>query len=166
MPGDAARVESVLETYRRLMRTLQVEHAARGADPWYDCPMTLPQLRALSLIASSERGLSSRELATSLGVGASAITPLVDRLVERGFAQRNEDPHDRRIARLRATEDGYAMLERLRAGQIDILRSALSQLEPDELESISAALDVLHTGVQRARRLIPGSIQAPAGPRA
>src|SRR4051794_24399886 len=91
-------VDTVLDTYRQFMRTLSAERARRGADPWHECPMTMPQLRALSVIAAHQRGLSSRELAASLGVGASAVTPLVDRLVERGFAQRLEDPHDRRIA--------------------------------------------------------------------
>jgi len=80
--------------------SLQVARARAGVDPWSDCPMTMPQLRALSLIVATPHGLSSRELASLLGVGASAITPLVDRLVEHGFVRRLEDPHDRRIARL------------------------------------------------------------------
>ena len=57
---------------------------ARTGDPWAECPMTVPQLRALSLIAAAPTGLSSRELASLLGVGASAVTPLVDRLVDHG----------------------------------------------------------------------------------
>jgi DNA-binding MarR family transcriptional regulator len=143
-------IESVVETFVQLMRALQAERARRGGDPWYECPMTLPQLRALSLIAASDRGLSSRELAAALGVGASAITPLVDRLVERGYASRREDPFDRRIARLQATESGAELLERLLAVKTDVLRDALAHLEPAELAAVGAALDVLRVGVQRA----------------
>jgi DNA-binding MarR family transcriptional regulator len=163
MLGNAATLESVLDTYRRLTRAIQVERVKQHADPWYDFPMTFPQLRALSLIAASERGLSSRELATLLNVGASAITPLVDRLVERGFAERNEDPHDRRIARLHATENGSAMLERMRTGQGEIVRNALSELTPDELDSVGAALELLHAAIQRASKTNRSALQTPQG---
>src|SRR5215470_10026202 len=81
MISEDLGVDLALDAFRRLMASLQVARAQRGADPWSDCPMTMPQLRALSLIVAARRGLSSRELAVSLGVGASAITPMVDHLV-------------------------------------------------------------------------------------
>src|SRR5258708_19507288 len=84
--------DAVLQRSPRLTRARRTERARRGADPWSECPMTMAQLRALSLIAASQRGLSSRELAAMLAVGASAVTPLVDRLLERGFAPRTDDP--------------------------------------------------------------------------
>jgi DNA-binding MarR family transcriptional regulator len=149
MPSDSPTIDTVLQRFRHFMRALQVERARRGTDPWYACPMTMPQLRALSLIAASQRGLSSRELATMLAVGASAITPLVDRLVERGFARRNEDPHDRRIARLEATENGAALLERMATGQGDVIRDILAHLDPAELGTVGAAFAVLEAGLQR-----------------
>jgi DNA-binding MarR family transcriptional regulator len=132
------------------MRALHAERLRRGADPWTACPITLPQLRALGLIAASERGLSSHDLAVALTVGPSAITPLVDRLVERGFASRREDPRDRRIARLQATEAGAAVLERMHEVQTDVLDAALKQLNAAELETVAAGLDMLRAGVQRA----------------
>ncbi|MBV9327587.1 MAG: MarR family transcriptional regulator [Chloroflexi bacterium] len=144
-------VELALAAFRRLMASLQVARTQRGADPWSDCPMTMPQLRALSLIVAAPRGLSSRELAASLGVGASAVTPMVDRLVEHGFVLRHEDPHDRRIARLTATESGSAMLERMIAGKGDVLREALGHLSPEQLQQVTAALDVLSASLSTAK---------------
>jgi DNA-binding MarR family transcriptional regulator len=131
------------------MRVLSAERARRGDDPWHECHMTLPQLRALGAIAASERGLSSRELAATLSVGASAITPLVDRLVERGFVQRIEDAHDRRIARLHATENAALVLERMHAIQSDLMRGVLTQLTPDQLLTVGTALDVLRVALER-----------------
>jgi DNA-binding MarR family transcriptional regulator len=142
-------VDSALDAYTRLMKALYAERARRGADPWYECPLTLPQLRALGLIAASDRGLSGRELATTLSVGASAITPLVDRLVDRGFVQRNEDPHDRRIARLHPTASGAALIERMHAFQSDMLRDVLGHLSAAELESVAAALELLCVATDR-----------------
>jgi DNA-binding MarR family transcriptional regulator len=110
--------------------------------------MTIPQLRALSSIVSSPAGRTSRELATLLGVGASAITPLVDRLVEHGFVERHEDPHDRRIARLTATESGQTTMERMLSGKGDLVRAALARLSQDELETVTRAFSVLRTSLQ------------------
>jgi DNA-binding MarR family transcriptional regulator len=129
------------------MAALQVARARRG-DPWAECPMTVPQLRALSSIVGSSSGRTSRELATLLGVGASAITPLVDRLVDHGFVERHEDPHDRRIARLTATETGRTTMERMLAGKGDLMHAVLARLNPDDLELVTRAFSVLRTSLQ------------------
>jgi DNA-binding MarR family transcriptional regulator len=143
----AYSVEAALGAFRGFMGALQLARARRG-DPWAECPMTMPQLRALSLIATAPNGLSSRELASLLGVGASAITPLVDRLADRGFVLRHEDPRDRRIARLTATDDGRDALQRLAAGKGDVLREVLSRLSNEELELVVRAFGVLRTGLE------------------
>ncbi|HEX8968657.1 MAG TPA: MarR family transcriptional regulator [Chloroflexota bacterium] len=149
-------VARALDAYRTLMRALQLQRAKRGIDPWSACPMTMPQLRALSLIVASQHGLSSRELAALLSVGPSAVTPLVDRLVEHGFVRRLEDPHDRRIARLEATPSGTEALERMLAGQGDVMREALSTLTADELKLVSAAFAVLTDAIQHPLTPSPG----------
>src|SRR5689334_207649 len=122
------------------MTSLQAARVGRG-DPWADCPMTIPQLRALSLIAGSTSGRSSRELASLLGVGASAITAVVDRLVEHGYVERHEDARDRRIARLVATPPGRAILEHFLSGKGDLMREALSRLSTDQLELVTQAFN-------------------------
>jgi DNA-binding MarR family transcriptional regulator len=147
MISEDLGVDLALDAFRRLMASLQAARTQRGADPWSDCPMTMPQLRALSLIVAAKRGLSSRELALSLGVGASAVTPMVDRLIDHGFVLRHEDPHDRRIARLTATDKGSATLEHLVAGKGQVLHEALSRLSPDELQQVTAAFDVLRAAL-------------------
>jgi DNA-binding MarR family transcriptional regulator len=160
---DPPSTDAVLQRYHALMGALRTERARRGTDPWSDCPMTMAQLRALNLIAASQRGLSSRELAAMLAVGASAITPLVDRLVERGFARRTEDLHDRRIARLEATERGAALLEHMAAGQGEVIRDILAQLAPAELDIVGAAFDVLHAGLRRTTQTTSDTMLIPQG---
>jgi DNA-binding MarR family transcriptional regulator len=144
---DTASVDSALEAFRQLMATLQLARARRG-DPWSDYPITLPQVRALNVIAAASGGLSSRELASLLGVGASAVTPLVDRLVDHGFVLRHEDPRDRRVARLVATESGRTTLARLVAGKGDLMREALATLTPDQVHLVTTALDLLRSSVE------------------
>jgi DNA-binding MarR family transcriptional regulator len=146
---SAEPVAAALAAYRRLQHGLQVARTRRGTNPWLGCPLSLSQLRALSLIAARPAGLSSRELASALHVGPSAITPLVDRLVEAGYATRAPDHHDRRVIRLQATEQGTAALEQLAAGTGDLLHELLERLTPAELETVHAAFRVLLHHLER-----------------
>lgn len=164
-PSSVDPVEHTLERYRRFMHTLSAERGRRGDDPWSECPLTLAQLRALALIAASQHGLNNRQLAENLNVGASAVTPLVDRLVERGFVLRQEDEHDRRVARLHATESGALVLDRMNTVKDDLMREILGQLEPDDLRTVSAALDLLRLTLERYVITTPSSthIHSPEG---
>jgi DNA-binding MarR family transcriptional regulator len=147
----SASVEAAFQAFHQWMAALQAARAGRG-DPWAECPMTIPQLRALGFIAAVPTGRTSRELAALLGVGASAVTPLVDRLVEHGFVERREDPHDRRIARLTATQTGAATLEHVLSGKGDLMREALSRLTDDQLELVTHAFGVLRASLQPLER--------------
>jgi DNA-binding MarR family transcriptional regulator len=51
------------------------------------------------------------ELATALGIHASTVTGIVERLVERGLVERERSPDDRRSTRLRLTPAGRVLLD-------------------------------------------------------
>ena len=154
-------VDAVVDQWCQLMRGL---HAWRPGQPrpWFDSNVTLPQLKAVGLLASRPTGLSGRELATMLAVGPSAVTPLVDLLVEHGWARREEDRDDRRITRLFITEAGQALLERMTAGQRELIASALCHLEPAELEIVEHGFKLVRQGLQRATGAIDGPVPAGA----
>lgn len=147
-PLDRAVAQAV-EQWCLFMRGLHTAKTAQSR-PWGEVQVTLPQLRALGLLAAHPDGMSGRDLAARLGVGPSAVTPLVDRLVEHHLVRRQEDRADRRITRLLATDDGLALMERMFAGQRDLIVSVLCRLEPDELRTVSEAFVLLHQGLQRA----------------
>jgi DNA-binding MarR family transcriptional regulator len=138
-----------MERFGRLMRSLQHAKGVRQS-PWDDCPLTLPQLRALSLLARSERGLIGRELAEQLRVGPSAVTPIVDRLEEHAYLMRQDDPEDRRATHLRVTDAGRDLLERMTSGHTELMRDILAQLTEDELNEVGHAFDILLGAVQKA----------------
>ena len=72
---------------------------------WGDLDLTMSQLKTIMLLVETG-GLSGRDLAERLGIGPSAVTALVDRLVQRGYARREEDRADRRVSWARPTEQG------------------------------------------------------------
>ena len=149
MDTSADAIEASLNRYSRLTRAMLLVRASCGS-PWGDLNITLPQLKVLGLLLGRETGLSGRDLATQLGVGPSAITPLVDRLVEHGYVRREEDRHDRRITRLSLTEAGIELLRRMMAGRREIMADLLRQLSPDELSVVDQALELLLVAIHRA----------------
>ena len=63
-------------------------------------------LRCLNIIENG-RGLTAGELARHAGLTAGAVTGVIDRLEQRGFARRMPDPSDRRRVRVEVTQAFY-----------------------------------------------------------
>jgi DNA-binding MarR family transcriptional regulator len=101
-------------------------------------------------LAGYEEGLSGRALASLLGVGPSAVTPLVDRLVDHGLVRREEDRADRRITRLLLTQAGLSVLQQMSAGRREVLAEVLQRLEPEELAIVERAFELVTLGIERA----------------
>jgi DNA-binding MarR family transcriptional regulator len=104
--------------------------------------VTLPQARALRAIASSE-ACTMGELAGSLRVTMGAATGLVDRLVQQGLVQREPDPSDRRVVRVRLTPAGQRAHAALVRGIRRRLSAALEKLSPEQRAQVAAALAML-----------------------
>src|SRR5918992_1908251 len=130
------RVVDAMEAYARMASTLRFSPLGHGQF-LDDVPLTVPQMKALGLIAcAGPVGHSGRELASRLGVGPSAVTPVVDRLVEHGFVSRHEDPVDRRILRVRATPGGIDALERVASLRREMLAEIVNQVDAEDLPHI------------------------------
>ena len=81
-------------------------------EPWLALDITLLQLKALVVLTT--RGTSRPgEIAEALGVLPASVTGILDRLADRGLAQRKPDPSDRRCSVIRATPAGEATLEQI-----------------------------------------------------
>jgi DNA-binding MarR family transcriptional regulator len=158
---EVQRVVDAMANYGRLAHALRINRLGQTTF-WSELPLTLPQLKALGVIASSgPSGRSGRALAEMLGVGPSAVTPLVDKLVEHGYVSRHEDPIDRRILRVRTTPSGLALLDRLNTGQREELAQIVSRIDPSQLALIERALGLL---TEAAQRLLAEPIATPDKP--
>jgi DNA-binding MarR family transcriptional regulator len=147
----------VFDEYARLMWLLRF--ADPQTAPWFGIDLTLPQLKVVWLLATHPKGMHGRELSSILGVVPSAVTALVERLVEHGYARRDEDRQDRRLTQVRLTEEGHALAERFAVGQRDRLDRILQQLKPEDLEYVLQALRTLRQAGEsidsRAPALLP-----------
>lgn len=101
----------------------------------------------MRFVAASE-GQSQQVLAERLGVPASRMVALVDRLEDEGLVERRPNPEDRRIRELHLTGKGKGALER--AGKIAIdyetqLCAGINRQEREQLIDLLQKLQVSQT---------------------
>ncbi len=142
--GQAEEVRSILELQDELIH----HRAAWDVEPWLELEMSTPQLKALFLI-SEEKEVRMRELARRLGGSFSNATVLVDRLVERGLAERLAEPQDRRVVLVRTTEEGRRLIERLVTSWRALSAPLLENLSSKERSTVQEALRVLVKAASR-----------------
>jgi DNA-binding MarR family transcriptional regulator len=128
-------LQKLVEQMFRVMKQIHHEVTLRGTS------LRMPHVRLLFAIAgNSNGGISVKDLAEKTGVTPGAITQFVDALVEKGLVERVEDPEDRRIVRLTATEAAKNQMEDL---QREFVASAITIFNPvtdDEIKQLTGLL--------------------------
>ena len=87
-------------------------------------------------------------IAAELGVGPSAVSGLIDRLVAQGYVERKEDPLDRRQQLVTITDAGTATLDQMREMRAQVTLRLLKGLDDSELEAFRTSLIALSREVQ------------------
>jgi DNA-binding MarR family transcriptional regulator len=83
---------------------------------------------------------SQHELAQLIGKAPGVVVAEVDQLEERGFVERNRDPHDRRRSIVTLTAGGRQALERADQLAEATVAELFGGLDRDELSQLSALL--------------------------
>ena len=86
--------------------------------------------------------LTPTELYRSLLLSSGAMTNRVDRLQERGFVAREDDPSDRRRVLVRLTDEGREVIEAAMDAHVAALEAALGAALPDA-EDRAAMVELL-----------------------
>jgi len=125
---DPARTQEFPEQVEALQEATRVLAgvALRSLDA-LDGVITLPQFRMLAVLAGLGRARSAR-VARALGLDASTVTRLADRLVAAGHVARGSDPRHRSVVTLELTPSGQRLV------------SVVSVWRQRELSRIVAAL--------------------------
>ena len=95
--------------------------------------LTYPQYLVM-LVLWQDGSHSIRHIAARLNLASSAITPLLDRLEEAGFARRESGGTDRRVIKVSLTEAGKALEHDAALAQREV--ACATGLEPDALEEL------------------------------
>lgn len=136
---NAGTRQAILGHFESLMRHVANRHASE----FLEIDVTMSQVKVLYMV-SVRPDTNMSKVAAQLSVGLSAVSGLVDRLVEHGLLTRHEDPTDRRQHLLALSPKGAHVLERFRelnAAHLDSLLKGLSREELDALRDGFAALE-------------------------
>jgi DNA-binding MarR family transcriptional regulator len=102
--------------------------------------LTMTQLKVVLLLFLNGPSRMST-LASGLGVTLATATGVMDRLVEKGFVSRQNEPGDRRVVLCRLTDTGYGMLSRMWQSAKNMTRVWLETVEPSRLQQLAEALE-------------------------
>ena len=92
-------------------------------------------------ILSEAPGLAQRELANHLGIEGPTMARHLDRLERDGIVTRTRDEADRRVVRVRLTDTGRELRDRLHAVSARTNQQLAAAFEPDELVRFEEYLD-------------------------
>jgi DNA-binding MarR family transcriptional regulator len=129
----------VLNAFRRIMRALRV--AAGETQAKYQ--VSAAQLFVLDQLSEAGQPLSINELADLTMTDRSSVAEVVERLVDGGYARREQSAQDRRRAEVRITSAGEKLARSAPPAPGLRLLNALRQLSPTEIQALAAGLDRL-----------------------
>jgi DNA-binding MarR family transcriptional regulator len=102
--------------------------------------LSFTQIKTLCALEEDGRERSVKALAETLGVSLAAMSRAVDGLFERGLVERDEDPSDRRMKRVRLTGAGRTVPQALQDARLSALHEFVGSLEPGQARALSDAL--------------------------
>lgn len=113
--------------------------------------LTRVQWQALLVISRAAQGLTQRELADRLDIGAPATVALIDRMEREGFVERTPVPGDRRRNAVRATAASRKLFARIEATAGTLRREILSGMTSTELATLHALLTKAKQRIEAVR---------------
>jgi DNA-binding MarR family transcriptional regulator len=106
--------------------------------------LTLLQYHALRAISTFGPALDMSSIGAATGLTASSLTSIVDRLQERGLAERHHDEKDRRRVVATITGAGEALMDRMRTRELEMLTDLLENSSTEDLATTLEVFRALH----------------------
>ena len=113
--------------------------------------VTFPQTRLLLILDSLGRVPSSR-LAAVLGVNASSVTRLADRLEALGYLKRGRDARNRSVVTVEVTEAGRQVVAQILEARQAAFQALLDRMSPAQRRAMTGA----------ARRIVQAANSVPS----
>ncbi|MGA2366947.1 MAG: MarR family transcriptional regulator [Dehalococcoidia bacterium] len=117
--------------YRKIF---QVAHTKAGVNPGN------MQFHVLAMIMKLGT-LQTSDISCRLGISKSNTTSLLDKLIEKGYAQRELDSNDKRIKNIVITEKGRRFVTGRKKIMRNEIKRSLSTLDMNDLLTLSGALE-------------------------
>jgi DNA-binding MarR family transcriptional regulator len=95
-------------------------------------------------------------LAEILDASMSSTTGIIDRMEEKGLVERVRVPDDRRVVLVRPTQAGLDLVDEAELVKSEVMFGAISRLDPEQLERLTAASNDLGAAIADALVDNPG----------
>ena len=128
--------DELISCLERAQASFERRALSSMAEPLISTPLTMQQLKVLTMIAIDPDKATGHELAAQLKVSVATMSGLIDRLVEHGMVLRGEDPADRRVRRLTVTPEGSATIRSLLSSAGTMPTPVLRRLALDDLRAL------------------------------
>jgi MarR family transcriptional regulator, organic hydroperoxide resistance regulator len=109
--------------------------------------LTGPQLTVVKLLETMG-DLSLSDLSERIRAQNSTVTGIIDRMVREGLVTRARSTEDRRVVLIQLTEKGQALAQEIKVEPMEIFRSALESLSPQETRDLMKILTKIARRVQ------------------
>jgi DNA-binding MarR family transcriptional regulator len=141
MQATKARIDLVAEVFGvvgRFRRQLR-----RSAGREFDSARLTESQSELLWLVGRQPGISVSAAAAELGLVPNSASTLVSKLVAKGLLIRTVSDADRRVGELRLAEPTQRIVDASRAARRGLLSEVLSELDDDQIESLTKGLEVL-----------------------
>lgn len=105
------------------------------------------EVGVLRVLSAGSRRIT--ELASHERVTQPAITLLVNRMAERGWVERVDDPSDGRAVLVSLTKEGEQALAQLRAEYRELLHAEMTQLDDRDVDALARSVEILDQLIER-----------------
>jgi len=97
-------------------------------------------------------GCHMGDVAKAFGVTLPAVTHIIDRLEEKQFVVRGDDPADRRVYVLEPTRQGKALVQELQSMQMRGVEEVLRRMSAEHRRQVILGLEALVEAAREAAR--------------
>jgi DNA-binding MarR family transcriptional regulator len=106
------------------------------------------QMHAITILREKEL-FSMTELSNEMNISKQQMTPIIDKLIDSGFVQREHDDIDRRSIKISLTSIGIDFLDDISKEMTSFMKSQIEGLDEDDLHSLNHALDDLYRIIKK-----------------
>ncbi|MFE2973267.1 MarR family winged helix-turn-helix transcriptional regulator [Streptomyces sp. NPDC057718] len=131
-----------MEIIGRINRCAALLQQAEDA-PLRSAGLTRAEFDLLGAVRRTDRELTPGELARETFSSGAAVTKRLRALQDRALVDRRGDDRDRRVAHVRLTDEGRALVDRLLPEQLAYERTVLAGLDEDGRDELGSRLGEL-----------------------
>lgn len=138
MENDSKKFREQIRLLERKLGLL-----SKGNNRSFCCSkVTLSQCHALVEIGRVKT-ISLKDLADILSLDTSTTSRTVDTLVKKSYAQRNNDPNDRRSIQIKLTDSGQKLYQDIENKMNNDFSTCFEKIPPNERENVLHSMDII-----------------------